>query len=137
MYKFNLQRVLDIRKTFEKEKEKALFVAKMKLKREEKYLALLYQRKEDFAETMNVTGRDSVRRRAEQHRYLNMLLEGIQAQHETILEVAKEVEAKRLTLVQAAKDRKVLEKLKEKKEEAYLQELGRKEQAFLDELARR
>ena len=48
----------------------------------------------------------------------------------------EQLEAKRLELVAATRDRKVLEKLEEAQFGAYLEKLNREEQGFLDELAR-
>ncbi len=45
--------------------------------------------------------------------------------------------AERESLLQAARDRQVMEKLKDKQEAEYLQELSRKERAMLDEISLR
>jgi flagellar export protein FliJ len=46
------------------------------------------------------------------------------------------IEAKRLELVEASKEKKAVEKLEENQLKAYLLEVSREEQVFLDELAR-
>jgi flagellar export protein FliJ len=53
-----------------------------------------------------------------------------------IFDFDKLIEAKRLALVAASKEKKAVEKLEEKQHKAYLLEVAREEQAFLDELAR-
>jgi flagellar FliJ protein len=62
-------------------------------------------------------------------------IERIAAQHQRLLAIEFELEAKRIELVAASRERKVLEKLEEGQREAYLEKLNREEQAFLDELA--
>jgi flagellar export protein FliJ len=56
-------------------------------------------------------------------------------QRGALAQIEAELEAKRLELVAAARDRKVIEKLEESQFEKYLEKLNREEQAFLDELA--
>lgn len=46
-----------------------------------------------------------------------------------------EVEEKRLDLVEAQKDRKIMEKLKEKDYERYIEKVNSEEQKFLDEIS--
>ena len=53
----------------------------------------------------------------------------------TILEIEKELEAKRIQLVGASRETKVIEKLEESQFQAYLEKLNREDQAFMDELA--
>jgi flagellar FliJ protein len=62
-------------------------------------------------------------------------LEKLKWQRGALAEVEAELEAKRIELVAASRERKVLEKLEEGQFEAYLEKLNREEQAFLDELA--
>jgi flagellar FliJ protein len=63
------------------------------------------------------------------------LLERLGWQRHSLSSIDSELELKRLELVAASRERKVLEKLEESQYEAYLAELNREEQAFLDELA--
>jgi flagellar FliJ protein len=62
-------------------------------------------------------------------------LEKILKQRFRLKGIREELEAKRLELVAASRDRKVLETLEENQYEDYLKKLNREEQAFLDELA--
>ena len=62
-------------------------------------------------------------------------LEKLDWQRGHLAHIEAELEAKRLELVAASRERKVLEKLEEGQFEAYLEKLNREEQAFLDELA--
>ena len=62
-------------------------------------------------------------------------LEKLDWQRGHLAQIETELEAKRLELIAASRERKVLEKLEEGQFEAYLEKLNREEQAFLDELA--
>ncbi len=63
------------------------------------------------------------------------ILERIRWQRAELIEIETELDAKRLALVEASRDRKVLEKLEDSQFQAYLKKSNREEQAFLDELA--
>ena len=137
MRKFRLQRVLDVRKIIEREKEKELSVAAMKLKREQDALAGIIEKKDGFVNQMNDARANRAGRLADYHGYLDTLLSAIFEQRKVIHATTMQVEIKRRNLLQATQDRKVLDKLKEKKHQEWLVEENRKEQEFLDELARR
>ena len=78
-----------------------------------------------------------VRNIAEHHDYLASLTDAIKDQNNKINEIKKEVEKKRLVLLAATKERKVIEKLKEKAKIEFEKEMAVKEQAILDEIAMR
>lgn len=61
--------------------------------------------------------------------------EEIKQQQERVTALDRVLENRRDDLVQATKDKKVLEALKEKKMQAFQQEMQRKERDFLDETA--
>lgn len=61
--------------------------------------------------------------------------EEIKTQQERVAALDGILEDRREELVQATQDKKVLEALKEKKEQAFRQEQQRKEREFLDEIA--
>lgn len=61
--------------------------------------------------------------------------EEIRQQQERVTALDRVLEDRRDELVQATKDKKVLEALKEKKTQAFRQEMQRKERDFLDETA--
>ncbi|MFQ5649089.1 MAG: flagellar export protein FliJ [bacterium] len=136
MARFRLQRVLEIRKVIEKEKEKDLSLARITLQREKQILQALQGRKNAFAQEMNQATRTNVQHIVERHLYLNTLLSAIDEQCNVITAVKQQVETKRQHLLQATQDKKVLEKLQEKKEREFLKNQERQEQGFLDELAR-
>lgn len=68
------------------------------------------------------------------HAYLARLRTEIDAQEKRVEEVRLEKEQKREALIQASKDKKVLERLRERELEAYQKEEDRKLQVFMDEI---
>jgi flagellar FliJ protein len=69
------------------------------------------------------------------YRYLKKLEADIDAQQGKVSDVQDEMEKKRLVLLDASKERKVLEKLKDRKQSDYNSDLSRKEQKTLDEIS--
>ena len=69
------------------------------------------------------------------HNFIQRLNAGIDQQNQGLFELGKEIENKRINLLDAAKNRKALEKLKEKRLQAYIRKLSHKEQLFMDEVA--
>ena len=69
------------------------------------------------------------------YRYLRKLESDIRTQEQNVNVVEKEMEIHRLVLLDATKDRKVLENLKENKYKSYITDLIKKEQAVIDDVA--
>lgn len=67
--------------------------------------------------------------------YMERLKKSISIQEVVVQKAREKVEAARIELVNAAKERKMFETLKEKKQEEYWEEYYRKEQITLDEIA--
>ena len=67
--------------------------------------------------------------------YMERLKKSISIQEIVVQKAREKVEAARIELVNAAKERKMFETLKEKKQEEYWEEYYRKEQITLDEIA--
>ena len=70
-----------------------------------------------------------------QHRYLNNMKEFIETQKNIVKEIARQVESKRIELVNATIDRKVIDKARERKEQEYKKNIDRDEQKLTDEVA--
>lgn len=137
MPKFRLQRVLEIRQMLEKQHEKALAEAQSKLQLQQKMLEQLHSQKHIFLTVMNDSEKADVRNLAGQYQYLDTLMNSIELQQRSVLAAEHQVTARRNDLLQATKDRKALEKLKDKAAEENRRQADRAEQDFLDELARR
>ena len=69
------------------------------------------------------------------HDFVQRIVANIDQQDQRLLEVGKKIENKRVVLLEAVKNRKALEKLKEKGLEAYVRKLAQKEQLFINEVA--
>jgi len=136
-FKFKLQVVLDHRKRIENEKKKELG----------KVNAVLNSEKDKFYAFENVylatqlelkkkeTGILDIAQMLFYQSYLIQLRQIMQHQKKVINEVLKEVEKKRLELVEVSKKRKVLDKLKEKEYSQYTKEMALVEQKFIDEIS--
>lgn len=121
----------------EKEKQKEHALMKRKLQMTEMELNRLISKVNDFAEGMNGAARAQAQHFVEHHSYLTTLTDAAFDLEKEISLIEAEVEKKRLALLEAAKNRKALQKLKEKKELEWMLAEDTKEQAFLDEIAMR
>jgi flagellar FliJ protein len=63
-----------------------------------------------------------------------MMKNKIANQKENVINAEKDVDIKRENLVKAVQERKILDKLKEKKYQEYLKDQGKKDQLLVDEL---
>jgi len=68
-------------------------------------------------------------------RFLNLLTDNLDKQKKIVATVQKKVDEKQAKLIDAVKNRKILDKLKKKESVAYGQRLMQKEQSFMDEIA--
>ncbi|MCE5198759.1 MAG: flagellar export protein FliJ [Armatimonadota bacterium] len=136
-YKFRLQSLLDQRKSLEEQ----LLAELGELRREEAAevmrLHVLCQR----LEIACIEIEDALKRNAQcaelaqRDEYAKTLRDDVRVQELTIEAVRERVEAKRQEVVKAMQDRKVLETLRDKQEQEYLQAIARAEQNELDEMS--
>lgn len=136
---FRLQSVLEVklRKEDEEKKKLADLIA---WQREEEQILVDLQAKE--AETRarlknaQATGQwleiDELKRISF---FLKKVAKDIEAQKQKLIEIAQMIEAQRDALLEAVKERKTLEKLKERHHEEWLAEIEEEERKLLDELA--
>ncbi|MTI69483.1 MAG: flagellar export protein FliJ [Firmicutes bacterium] len=134
-FKYSLENVLKYRKDKEETlKQEYSNVERNYLIEKEKLEEL--ERKLDSAVNSNAknTSRE-VTYRKNVYNYIQFLREKIVLQRELTLNYKDELEQKRSELVSAQKERKTIEKLKEKAYTKYKVELNRQEQKLNDELA--
>ena len=135
---FELETVLDIRKR--KEEEASIFLAKER-SRLAKAQALLdklkIQQLESWTEfrEKQATGLIEVLDFQMWYNFLHFLKNEIEKQEEIIIEIKKDVAIALKNMETAMKNRKTVEKLKEKRFEQYKFELLAEEQKILDEIA--
>ncbi len=134
---FGLQRLLDVRHLGEKEKQKELSQSKRKLRTEQENLLKFEVKRDQVAQKMQSIERGEVSRFMNHHTYLSSVLESIERKRNEIKDTEQEVEEKRQHLLEATKDRKALEKLKEKHILEQRITAKKTEQSFMDEIALR
>src|SRR5688572_30254101 len=134
---FRLQAVLRHRKAVEQEKLRDLAMAAARLREAENELKELDQSMRETNEDVRrnrLTGRLDVAFIAAHRRYLLGMQRKAMEVAGKIAAAQKAVEAARAALAEAAKQRMVLEKLREKQEARWREETERKELAQLDEV---
>ena len=136
-FRFKLQKVLDARNAVEKERKKDLMVARHQLAA----LNQEYQRINDeisehrdlFSEQRDQE--ENANTWAVRQSYLEML-DSLQKAVTTRIDVQKEhIEEKRLKLMEASRERKAMEILRDKHHEEFVMNEDRKEQLFINEIA--
>jgi len=137
MYKFPLGAVLKHRKFLEENLQKELGLLKRVLVDERKKFAGFKKARKEFSGELQKKRKKgiTISETLLYVRYNEQLSRQLDKQKERILEAEKDVDKKREDLIGAMKNRKVLEKLKEKGWETYRRNLMKKELNFMDEMA--
>ena len=137
MYKFTLETVLNHRKTVEETLQKELAESRQLLLHEEQrlwnYKKIKKRSLREFRKKQR--GRISISENMLYANFLASLSKDLERQKERVMAVEKEIDRKVASLVQALKERKKLENLKDKEMMAYRKEWMRSEQHLLDEMA--
>ena len=137
MYRFSLETVLTHRKHVEDALHKELTQIQNGLLKAEQNLARLdrsitenlaevQEKQKNGASVIDITLYDN---------YINLMVQERGRQTQRIHRMEHRLIQKRDALVEAMKERKILERLKEKEFEAYQKELERKERIFMSEIA--
>ncbi len=129
-FHFSLQRILNLREMIEETKAVKLKNSQTHLKEEELRLAVMEHRKSAYLDEIQEQdvsgGQVSVIDLQVSRSYINQMNWGIKNQNKTIAESEKKVEQDRQEVLQAARDKMILEKLKERKKEEFLVETRKK-----------
>jgi len=137
MYKFSLEPVLKYRKLLEEDFQKDFAVLKRQLFDEKEKLSNFEQTRDRFSKELqqkqvkNINVSDILL----YSDYLQEVSKEIEKQSEKILEAEKRVDQKREELVGAMKNRKIIDRLREKGLKAHVQELSKMEQHLMNEAA--
>jgi len=135
-FKFNLQRVLDYRKTIEDALLAELAAIQAEHDRELANLEDMKRDKDQFRERMKIElSRGDADEIKEAYNYLQQLTLQVLVQQNLVAKLNEKKEKKTLEVIDAAKERKVLERLKEYKVAEYRKEAESQEQKFLDDIA--
>ena len=137
MYKFSLEPVLKYRKLLEEDLQRDFAVLKRKLFDERERLSNFKQVRDRFSGELQEkqVNSISVSDIVLYTDYLQQVTKEIEKQSEKILEAEKNVAQKREELVGAMKNRKMIDRLREKGLKAHVQELAKKEQDLMNEAA--
>lgn len=135
-FKFRLQPLLNIKTQLEDSAKNELGKAVQRLEEEkEKARSLVENREKYISEFQEKT---SSYIRIDELKgytlYISKLAQNIEMQNKNIKEASDNVDKYREDLIKIVKERKILEKLKEKKYKEYLSELGKDEQKRMDEI---
>ena len=134
---FALHQVLNYRREMEKLRHQEFAAAKQELEQAEKQLQREMERTEKVLLEMNQKQQSGIDA-SELQLYSDFgrrQQATIKQQRQVVDVLDQEVEVRRETLLDAAKDKKVLEKFKDRQDLALSTELAAKERAFLDELS--
>ncbi len=137
-FEFRLQRVMEVKEEIEKQKERDFALAKRKaIEEENKLNEIKIQYEGCWKDIENKTSQDTVDTNEinQYYKYLQKLEGDIERQFIYLHEANAEVERRRHILIEASKERKILENLKDRKMASYQEELNRQEQNFFDEIA--
>jgi len=132
---FKLQSVLNLKKQNEDSKKNELGKAIQRLEAEKQKLAALEDTLENTVKEFNEkTKKATVHELIEYNEYLSLLNSRIKVQKENVNNAALNVDKVREELIFAVKERKILDKLKEKQHEEFLTEQKKLEQKTNDEI---
>ena len=137
MYKFSLEPVLKYRKLLEEDLQKDFAVLKRQLLDERERLSTFEQVRDRFSgelqqkQVKSISVSDILLYTD----YLQQVSKEIKKQSKRILEAEKSVDQKREELVGAMKNRKTIDRLREKGLKSHVQELSKKEQVLMNEAA--
>jgi flagellar FliJ protein len=132
-YKFSLEKVLEWRVDKEKAAAKEFLLLQKELDYQEATLNNL--RLEDEKIKKKILKLSSIQELKRQYLFKQKIEERIEKQIELIEKTKEELEVLRQELLEAQKDRKIMENLKERDYNSYKEELMRIEQKELDEVA--
>lgn len=136
MYRFNLQVLLDYRKRIEEGFQIELSLIQRELENARQALLSSQQEKTHYEEELaerearEVNLQESILYRD----YLRGIRKKIQEQRDRVATIKIEFDKKQEELLAATKNRKVLEKVKEKHAKEFMEELQKQERAFVDEV---
>ncbi|MBN1277434.1 MAG: flagellar export protein FliJ [Deltaproteobacteria bacterium] len=137
MYTFSLESVLNHKAFIEEQLQKELAVFKAILEDEKNHLGKLINTKKRLTAELQEKQKDgtSISEIILYIKFIDQLINDADKQKKKILDAEKRLEKKRDELIEAMKNKKTLEKLKEKKMNEYWEDLSSNERDFMNEVA--
>ncbi len=139
-FEFRLQKVMETTHAREELQKKELALALAEVERNEAMLERMLDKLAEELEAFSGRGKSGAIRVSQMMQYANYsdkMLGEINSQRQEIVKLAELVEGHRRRLLEITKDKKILERLKEKRFEEYRRKLRQVEQKFMDELSAR
>jgi len=135
-FHFRLQTILNVKKQLEKSAKNELGIAMQKLEKQKQILAAIQLEKAQQEEECRQEGLSGVllAKLKQRMEYISVLHERDLAQQERVNEEMKNVDKVREKLIEIMKERKILEKLREKELALYRKEQEKAGQLLVDEL---
>jgi len=136
-FKFRLEPLLNIRKYKEKERQKELAEAQSRVLKQVTSIKSMDDHRLNTMDTQRqrLTGSISLAEALVCSRYLVKLKRDRMTGVELLHGLRKEEDVRRSRLIEAAKERKIFEMLREKRERRHLEEIDKADQKELDEVA--
>lgn len=136
-FRFSLESVLQVKYRLEELALARLSESQGRLIDAQSVLARILQEKQAHIQRVRSvqSGRVNVAQLVSAQHYLDALNERIKQQEFLIVQIEEELEQRREVVIEAQRERKTLEKIKEKQWRRFLRELDREEQNFADEVA--
>lgn len=134
-FNFKLERVLNYKETIENYKKNRYGMVKQKLDREESILNNFNEYKRSLIDEKNsLSANIKVGDFKIYSSYINTLNDKIKQQEEVVINTKHELEKAKSEMVEAVKEKKTFEKLKENEYEKYIYELKKQEDKLVDTL---
>lgn len=136
-FKFRFQAVLNVRKDHEERHKRELGdLNRLKAAQERRLMGLAERRKACEEEARRqISSGTHVAQAARHGEYLRWVCEEIERQKAVVADVEHKTEQKRQELVEAAKERRMMERLLDRDHRDFMMRVERSQQAFLDELS--
>lgn len=135
-FRFNLEKLLEYKRTVEEQRLTELAAIRAEHNREVSRLSDLVVSRDGFhLEMKRRLSECDTEKIREAQRYLEGLHHAIQTQENAVACIARRKDAKTGEVLDAAKERKALERLREQKHATHRREVQHQEQKFLDDVA--
>lgn len=132
-YNFSMERVLEWRTNIEKSTVEKFAAIQNDLQLQKSILSQLVREYENLKD--KATQHKNIQELRQEHYYKQTIEDRIEKQNELIFKTSENLECVRLELVLAQKDRRIMEKVKEKDYTLHMDNIKAMEQRELDEIA--